>query len=409
MFSGLTNQVSSWMGAAKGEPQDEEVPTPTKEATGEPTAEGERQSPTKGASKLELLTNVQSKMTGWLGSGIPIPGLRKNEAPTDAAEPAPEPAEPAEPKPEKDDDDNSRYNSATGGADSRPGSTGGTPTEEQPQGVGNETSGKKLLLIDAIEVPDMQELTTKAVAGAKSLGNFLYSAVNKAGAKVSEASAKIKKTVEENSILGEFNKEQDAFIKGQAGAGAAAVAPWVGAPNEAALKEECLSLSTDRRNFVRAPPAGVEFEFDYDKMYPVATAIMAEDPNLEKMRFDLVPKVITEENFWRNYFYRLSLICQANEADAVAAGSRQASADDSQGTYNELIVKEKSSQESIEDAKQRIKSLKVDRENDDEQWEKELEAELNEYEVVAGAGKLDDKQWDEKECADLLGDAEDLK
>ncbi|XP_063636037.1 synapse-associated protein of 47 kDa isoform X5 [Cydia splendana] len=389
MFSGLTNQVSSWMGAAKGEPQDEEVPTPTKEATGEPTAEGERQSPTKGASKLELLTNVQSKMTGWLGSGIPIPGLRKNEAPTDAAEPAPEPAEPAEPKPEKDDDDNS---SATGGADSRPGSTGGTPTEEQPQGVGN--------------------VTTKAVAGAKSLGNFLYSAVNKAGAKVSEASAKIKKTVEENSILGEFNKEQDAFIKGQAGAGAAAVAPWVGAPNEAALKEECLSLSTDRRNFVRAPPAGVEFEFDYDKMYPVATAIMAEDPNLEKMRFDLVPKVITEENFWRNYFYRLSLICQANEADAVAAGSRQASADDSQddkSSSNELIVKEKSSQESIEDAKQRIKSLKVDRENDDEQWEKELEAELNEYEVVAGAGKLDDKQWDEKECADLLGDAEDLK
>lgn len=41
-------------------------------------------------------------------------------------------------------------------------------------------------------------VTTKAVAGAKSLGNFLYSAVNKAGAKVSEASAKIKKTVEEN-------------------------------------------------------------------------------------------------------------------------------------------------------------------------------------------------------------------
>ncbi|XP_061725580.1 synapse-associated protein of 47 kDa isoform X4 [Cydia pomonella] len=389
MFSGLTNQVSSWMGAAKGEPQDEEVPTPTKEATGEPTAEGERQSPTKGASKLELLTNVQSKMTGWLGSGIPIPGLRKNEAPTDTAEPAPEPAEPAEPKPEKDDDDNSRYNSATGGADSRPASTGGTPTEEQPQGVGN--------------------VTTKAVAGAKSLGNFLYSAVNKAGAKVSEASAKIKKTVEENSILGEFNKEQDAFIKGQAGTGAAAVAPWVGAPNEAALKEECLSLSTDRRNFVRAPPAGVEFEFDYDKMYPVATAIMAEDSNLEKMRFDLVPKVITEENFWRNYFYRLSLICQANEADAVAAGSRQASADDSQDDSNELILKEKSSQESIEDAKQRIKSLKVDRENDDEQWEKELEAELNEYEVVAGAGKLDDKQWDEKECEDLLGDAEDLK
>ncbi|XP_035452580.1 synapse-associated protein of 47 kDa isoform X1 [Spodoptera frugiperda] len=419
MFSGLTNQVSSWMGAAKGEPQDEEVPTPTKEATGEASAaaaEGEKLSPTKGGSKLDLITNVKSQMTGWLGSGIPIPGLRKNEPAPAEPEPAPvEPAEAVEPRPEgKDDDDNSRYNSATGGADSRPASTGGTPTEEQPGGVGNGGQSRKLFTVDAIEVPDMQELTTKAVAGAKSLGNFLYSAVNKAGAKVSEASAKIKKTVEENknktSILGEFNREQDAFIKGQEGRGsAAAVPPWVGAPNEAALKEECLSLSTDRRNFVRAPPAGVEFDFDYDKMYPVAVAIMGEDPNLEKMRFDLVPKVITEENFWRNYFYRMSLICQANEADAAAG--RQSSAEDSQdddkSASDNQIANEKSSQESIDDVKKRIKSLKVDRENDDEQWEKELEAELNEYEVVADKAG-DDKQW-EKECEDLLGDDMDLK
>ncbi|XP_047511921.1 synapse-associated protein of 47 kDa isoform X6 [Pieris napi] len=382
MFSGLTNQVSSWMGAAKGDPQDEEVPTPTKEATGEAAAEGDKQSPTKGGSKLDLITNVKSQMTGWLGSGIPgIPGLKKTEAPSaDAPEVAPvEPAELAEPKPEgKEDDDNS---SATGGADSRPGSTGGTPTEEQPAGVGN--------------------VTTKAVAGAKSLGNFLYSAVNKAGAKVSEASAKIKKTVEENSILGEFNREQDAFIKGQEKEGGAATAPWVGAPNEASLKEECVSLSTDRRNFVRAPPAGVEFDFDYDKMYPVAVAIMAEDPNLEKMRFDLVPKVITEENFWRNYFYRVSLICQANEADAVA---RQSSADDSQESKSasEVLIEKESP--SIDDVKERIKSLKVDR--DDEQWEKELEAELKEYEVVAE--KSGDDKW-EKECEDLLGEEMDLK
>lgn len=28
MFSGISNQVNSWMGSVKGEPQDEEVPTP---------------------------------------------------------------------------------------------------------------------------------------------------------------------------------------------------------------------------------------------------------------------------------------------------------------------------------------------------------------------------------------------
>lgn len=29
MFSGISNQVTSWMGSVKGEPQDEDVPTPT--------------------------------------------------------------------------------------------------------------------------------------------------------------------------------------------------------------------------------------------------------------------------------------------------------------------------------------------------------------------------------------------
>lgn len=69
----------------------------------------------------------------------------------------------------------------------------------------------------------------------------------------------------------------------------------------------------DRRNFVRAPPAGVDFDFNYDISYPIAVAIMGEDTALEKMRFELVPKIITEENFWRNYFYRVSLICQAGD------------------------------------------------------------------------------------------------
>nr|CAD7262148.1 unnamed protein product [Timema shepardi] len=44
------------------------------------------------------------------------------------------------------------------------------------------------------------EVSTKALQGAKSIGNFLFSAVNKAGKTVSEASAKIKKTVEENRL-----------------------------------------------------------------------------------------------------------------------------------------------------------------------------------------------------------------
>lgn len=46
------------------------------------------------------------------------------------------------------------------------------------------------------------------------------------------------------TLLGEFNKEQDAFIRNQAGAGGPVELPWAGRSDEAALKEECLSLST---------------------------------------------------------------------------------------------------------------------------------------------------------------------
>ncbi|KAG8230945.1 hypothetical protein J437_LFUL002978 [Ladona fulva] len=127
------------------------------------------------------------------------------------------------------------------------------------------------------------------------------------------------------SILGEFNREQEAFIKEKQQAGekidGTTPAPWVGYPNEEALKEQILSLSTDRRNFVRSPPAGVEFQFDLESFMPVAQATLAQDPNLQQMRFELVPKVISEDNFWRNYFYRVGLIRQSSELTSMAEES----------------------------------------------------------------------------------------
>ncbi|KAL1139135.1 hypothetical protein AAG570_009195 [Ranatra chinensis] len=254
-------------------------------------------------------------MSSWLGGGLP--GLRRaggggaDQGGGGGAHPAEEQLAPeagADPgaqlpplTPAARDD--------TGGADSDAhlSEGSGSPVQDK-DGAQAFGSGKPI------------SVSTKAIAGAKSIGNFLYTAVNKAGKTVSEAGAKIKKTVEENSLLGEFNKEHEAFLKEkQANKGdGAAVPPWVGHANEEALKEECLSLSTDRRNFVRAPPAGVDFQFDLDVQYPIALATLAEDPNLEKMRFELVPKIITEENFWRNYFYRVSLICQANDVSSMA-------------------------------------------------------------------------------------------
>jgi len=108
-----------------------------------------------------------------------------------------------------------------------------------------------------------------------------------------------------------------------------------------------LSLSTDRRNFVRSPPTGVSFTWDYEEMLPTAKAILKEDPNLEKMRYELVPKIISEENFWRNYFYRVMLLKESLSEDSPS----------------------KKKQDSIET------------DEEDEELEKELNEELKSFEV----------------------------
>ncbi|XP_018803766.1 PREDICTED: synapse-associated protein of 47 kDa-like isoform X3 [Bactrocera latifrons] len=487
MFSGLTNQFTSLVGAVKGGQADEDVPAPTQDAVAAPEVSAATAAPTpaagaeqaanaagvsgeqpvegeEGAKSGEtIVDHFLTEATGWLGSAkgwlgsasasIPsmpamptmsmpsmpampampsmpsIPGLRKGGAEAGegvAADGAV--AESGDPTGavSGEDDDKSRYISATEGADSHPASGGGTPTGDEGQigqGKGEEAN-----------------ITTKVTQQAKHFGSFLSSAINKAG-------AKIKETVKENPILESFNKEQEAFIKSQGGADSG-VAPWIGHSNEAKIKEEILGLSQDRRNFVRAPPAGVDFDFNYDTAYPTAIAIMAEDKALETMRFELVPKIITEENFWRNYFYRVSLIIQAAElgtlgadgvgqassgedvkktqtdkspakAAALAVGAEQTSANDKDAKTSTPIspifqqpigvgldkpVSQKSrhsesefvsdsfhtnTETDLEEIKDGMRKLGIDSMteqalgSDEEQWEKDLEAELKDYEVVS--------------------------
>ncbi|XP_036673380.3 synapse-associated protein of 47 kDa isoform X7 [Drosophila suzukii] len=518
MFSGLTNQFTSLVGAVKGGAGDEDVPAPTGEAAAaapaaastslEATASSAVDPEAAAAVGGEGLEGEEAGKSGWLGSAkgwlgnasipsmpampsmpsmpampampsIPsIPGLRKAGG-AEGAEGA-EGAAAGEGGVAAsgavsggEDDDKSRYISATEGADSHPASGGGTPTGDEGQ---------------------IGQVTTKVTQQAKHFGSFLSSAISKAG-------SKIKETVKDNTILDSFNKEQEAFIKGQGGVGNGA-APWIGHANEAKIKEEILGLSQDRRNFVRAPPAGVDFEFSYDTAYPTAIAIMAEDKALETMRFELVPKIITEENFWRNYFYRVSLIIQAAElgtlgADGVGQASsgedanvvatkestsktvdQPAKSDSSlkaiaeqpkaviepEGQESKVAAKSEkaragkelgqkisesefvsddfqaSSESDLAEIQDGMRKLGIDSmtqqalaTTDEEQWEKDLEAELKDYEVVdeggtAGGGrrKKDDTEAEEdeptisnlrtrstnndwEEYADLIEDTDDLK
>jgi BSD domain len=91
------------------------------------------------------------------------------------------------------------------------------------------------------------------------------------------------------------------------------VAPWSGYQNEEDLKEKILALSADSRNFLRAPPGGVNFDLETSGVAAHALVLLKEDPRLERMRYELVPKKVKEDEFWRNYFYRVGLVKQSFE------------------------------------------------------------------------------------------------
>ncbi|XP_046886292.1 synapse-associated protein 1 isoform X2 [Hypomesus transpacificus] len=306
--------------------------------------------------------------------------------------------------------------------------------------------------------------------------SFASSATKKISDSVSETAQNIKKSVEDGNIdgiidktiLGDFQKEQQKFVEEKkAKKSDAAVPPWVGYSEEETIQQQILALSADRRNFLRDPPAGVQFHFDSEQMYPIAMVMLQEDELLNRMRFDLVPKHVKEEMFWRNYFYRVSLVKQSAQLTALAAqqqASEPRDTEDKEVAHPEDVsltenIRPKTPPVSIsdrsktaeheeeeistspgvsefvsdafdtcdidqEDLRKEMKQLVLDKKGETEtpegvtykgdlglsvsatykeecsDWEKELQQELQEYEVVAESDNKDDK-WDQ-EIEDML-------
>ncbi|XP_059140644.1 synapse-associated protein 1-like isoform X4 [Physella acuta] len=288
---------------------------------------------------------------------------------------------------------------------------------------------------DSSPLDTLEDVSAKALNTAREFGNILFSFGKSAGRTVVDTANKIKHTVEERTILGDFTREQDKFVeekREKAKQQEAAVAPWVGYNDEEELKTQILALSQDKRNFVRNPPSGVQFQFDFSSAYPIALATLQEDPNLQKMRFDLVPKQVNEETFWRNYFYRVSLIRQSSQlASSLAQQSDAAPQAKSPGGHNndEAMVDTAPTQdEFVSDAfgeqtideedirkemeqqlrvasdlkevsegawKQELEEKLLEQRGDD--WERELQQELQDYELVGGEGDDTDAGNDELE------------
>uniref|UniRef100_H2YU44 BSD domain-containing protein n=1 Tax=Ciona savignyi TaxID=51511 RepID=H2YU44_CIOSA len=350
----------------------------------------------------------------------------------------------------------------------KPDEEGNAGTSEEGAETKDESEEKPVLysVID-FKPEEMQkkltEETQKVVSSAMSFGSYLYGFASEASKKVSttvnETAMSLKKTVEEKTIIGDLNREQQKFIekKREMKGDSDSLPPWCGYQEEEVMKKQILALSTDTRNFLRSPPSGVQFHFEYEQSFPVAMATLKEDENLKKMRFNLVPTKIKEEIFWRNYFYRVSLIKQSAQLSTLTElqKSNPASSDSStssivmvgstatgtisrssstkslnrsdpgtNSTNSPVLIKTTTDHDHLnatdeipnsefvsdafdpstlnpDDLEREMRELGMDDGASGEvpEWEKELQKELQDYEVVTDGNK--DEIW-EQEIEDML-------
>ncbi|EGT54382.1 hypothetical protein CAEBREN_22635 [Caenorhabditis brenneri] len=270
----------------------------------------------------------------------------------------------------------------------------------------------------------------------------LFEYAKDAGKKLGE----VKNAVIENTMLGDLNKEQGEFekqLQEEQEKLKNIDLPWQGLPDEVLAKKQMLSLSTDTRNFLRDSAANSEYTFEQQQA--MAALLLKEDPNLANVRFQLVPKQVKENQFWQNYFYRIGLIRQSMLAQGKGRTTPTPAATPSASSIveekkteepmapkteekvpevlvkQEVKVEEPVVEKKVEEVKQKAESSEEEEEDVketvleqpsatgeqtltsvDEEWEREILADLNDYEdVVEKTGGKDDDAW-EAEIQELL-------
>ncbi|KAK3815908.1 MAG: hypothetical protein JOS17DRAFT_406640 [Linnemannia elongata] len=192
------------------------------------------------------------------------------------------------------------------------------------------TKSPASLVPPQVDMKNLQASTEQLANTTKDWGVSAFKSLSNAAQRVSA------------NVTQGIQKEHEEFVKQKKLENAApkqgteAVPAWAGLPDEDQFKSRILSLSKDKRNFLLPPPPGTDFVFDMKVYSSTALATLKEDPNLNKMRFYLVPKEIEELVFWRNYFYRVTLLKQVALStaglDSFSEGISDSTSEGSGGT-----------------------------------------------------------------------------
>uniref|UniRef100_A0A914LZL5 BSD domain-containing protein n=1 Tax=Meloidogyne incognita TaxID=6306 RepID=A0A914LZL5_MELIC len=150
-------------------------------------------------------------------------------------------------------------------------------------------------------------------------------------------------------------------------------------------KRHIISISSDTKNFTEDLPISSDIGIEIEEIKTNAKEFFKLDPRLEDVRFELVPKRITEAKFWQNYAYKLSLVKKVlgDKPPVVEPKTAQ-------------NIQEEAKPSAI-DGKEQVKESTTNLEQEeDDSLEKDLFEDFDEFEVVNGnCGNGSKKEEDE--------------
>lgn len=85
-----------------------------------------------------------------------------------------------------------------------------------------------------------------------------------------------------------------------------------------AIVEEIKDITTDEDTFFKAIFEKTLDPFHFENNYVSwATELLKQIPNLSNVRYNVVPKLLSEEEFWRKYFATIKMIIIKNLFDLL--------------------------------------------------------------------------------------------